>query len=91
MEENEAWYIIDRCGWNGTSPGTSISRTLGRWSAVTLPLISQRFVSILYSKAFDNPVDGFADNLQKPDILVYKKIQDVFVKLSDQNNHNSIC
>ena len=64
---------LDRYRGNGTSPGTTISRTLVRWSEVILPLISRRFVSILHSKAFDNIVDGFANHLQQPDILVHKK------------------
>ena len=33
-------------------------------------------------------VDGFADHLQQPDILVHNNIEDVFVKLRDQSNYD---
>ena len=88
--KNETWYMIVRymwiCGWNSTSPGTSIGRKLGWWSPVTFTTNQQRSQSILYFKVFDKLLDGFADHLQQPDILVHNNIEDVFVKLRDRNN-----
>ena len=37
---------------------------------------------------FDNLTDGIWDRFQQPDILVYKNIQDVFVKLRNWNNYD---
>ena len=69
---------------NRNLPG-SRERQLGRrfedGYSVTLPPISKRYMSMLYCQGFNKFIDENFFQIQRPDLLVHKNTQYVFVKL----------
>ena len=50
--------------------------------------VSKIFVSIFYFEEGDRVIYEITDRFQKPEFLLHKNIQDVFVKLCNQNSYN---